>query len=344
MKEMLTAFGLTATQMRILFSIECYMVARDANEKETLKDKINPLAGDHEMKKVWCREFTEKLNLFMKEETKDSESCEPYEILTDANQIIKEISKESNRVDTNIWKYLILLECSLFTPYFPLSENKEENKKYKGLALNEDCRNDILKTVSRWLGVDYTFVDDVQKCYAQTVKKMNGYWSKVMIGVGAGVVAALLTIATAGGSIAALFAASGLYGAAAVSSGLAALGGGAIAAGGLGIAGGMAVLVGGGILLGSGAGASVSMALASTNPEGIMAEVAKLYVVMKEIILGIMQDTQRAQEIIGTVIEKIAELKKEITRLKLQQQENEKKIKNLEKSISYFEDFLKMAS
>ena len=329
--------------MRILFSLECYMSFHDALQPESFASKLNPLKGKHEMKEKWCNKFRASLYDFISEESNSKGTIEPT-LYFSSQQITDAISQESKKNDSDMWKYLILLECSLFQPYFPFSEDAEDSKSFKKLKMADSSRERMLKTFSDWLNISYDFVNEVTKTYEKTIKKMNGYWSKVLIGVGAGITASLLAVATGGGSIAALFASPGLYGAAAINSGLAALGGGAIAAGGFGMAGGMAVLVGGGMLIGSGAGASVAMTIASTNPTGLMMETAKLYVMLKEIILGLNHDTQRAQEIIESVVDKIASYKKEIARLKTLISDNKEQIKNLKKSISYLEDFLKMAS
>lgn len=343
MNQMLSAFGLTDSQMKILFSLENYMSFHDAHKEESISSKLNPLKGKHEMKEKWCNEFQYALFKFISEESNTNNTSEP-KLFYSQQQIIQAISVESEKADSEMWKYLVLLECTLFQPYFPLSENADDAKQTKNLKIEDSSKEEMLRMFSIWLNISYDFVKNVTDTYEKTIKKMNGYWNKILIGVGAGIVASVLAVVTAGGSIAALFAASGLYGAAAVSSGLAALGGGAIAAGGFGMAGGMAVLVGGGMLLGSGAGASIAMAIASTNPKGIMMETAKLFVMLKEVILGLNHDTKRAQEIIDGVVDKIASYKKEITRLQALISDNNEQIKNLEKSIKYLEDFLKMAA
>lgn len=209
--------------------------------------------------------------------------------------------------------------------------------------MGDDSRKEALGNIAAWLGIEQGEMKRMMDAYENSVKKLTGYWNKVFIGIGAGVVAALLAVFTCGGSIATLFGASGLHGAAAISSGLAALGGGAIAAGGMGVAGGMAVLIGGGVLLGTGTGASVSMLLASTNPSAVMNECAKMFVVLKEIVLGMQHDTKRAQEILAGIIDKVASLKKEVSSLKAEQEKDKTKIKNLEKSIKYLEKFLEIA-
>lgn len=342
MNESITSFGLTFQQMRILFSLEYYITKQDAEGTERFLDMINPFAGDHANKKEWLKSYDEEIRRFMKTtHPTESENCT---LIKNTKELREAIIREENNSDREIWKYLVILECILFTPYFPMSEKDTKDKTYKGLSLDEDIRKSSVNTVAGWMDIAPDKVKLLKEAYESGVKKLTGYWNKVLIGIGAGVVAALLAVVTCGGSIAAMFAASGLYGAAAVSSGLAALGGGAIAAGGFGMAGGMAVLIGGGLLLGTGAGAAVSIGLAETNPNGVMNECAKMYVVLKEIILGMQNDTKQAQEILAGIVDKISALKKEIVELQIQQEKNKEKIKNLEKSIDYLEKFLKIAS
>lgn len=326
--------------MRILFSLECMITEQDAELEESFFDALNPFCADASLKKVWVENYQKNLNEFIKKEYKGEEDQE-LSIITDATFLHQEIINEFKSNNTSTWRYLIMLECILFTPYFPLDE--KEQKKFKGLKMSKESRDESLKKIASWMQIDFDFIDKVQNQYQKAARKMTGYYNKVLIGIGAGLVAALLVVATAGSSIVAMFAAEGLYGAAAISSGLAALGGGAVAAGGFGITGGIAVLVGGGVLLGSGAGASVAMTLATAEPYGIMAESAKLFVVLKEIVIGEQHDTRRAQEIILSIMDKISKMKAEILNLKRQQEENKQKIKNLEKSIEYLEKFIKMS-
>lgn len=365
MNNSITTFGLTFQQMRILFSLEYYITKRDTEGTEKLFDKFNLFVADHENKKLWLDEYSKEIQLFMK--NTDSNEEKDCKLIKSSQELREAILVEEKTADRETWKYLMILECLLFTPYYPMSEKDAENKTYKGLTLDDEIKGDSINTIASWLDISSSEVKKLKETYESGIKNLTGFYNKLFIGIGAGVVAALLAVVTCGGSIAALFAASGLYGAAAVSSGLAALGGGAIAAGGLGMAGGMAVLIGGGVLLGSGAGAAVSITLAETNPGGVMNECAKMYVVLKEIVLGMQHDTKEAQEILSGVVDKLAALKKEVVDLKLQQEkikeiirslekhmksleekllaqqkEYKEKIKNLEKSIEYLETLLSM--
>lgn len=342
MNKIISSFGLTYEQERILFSLEYLMTKIDAQAPENLLAVYNPFKAKHINKMAWVNQYEKNINAFMAQ-SYEKYAEEPLTIMRDANDIKRAIHEENLKTNNNTWKQLILLECALFSPYYPMDEDDLKNKTYKGLSIDKNLKNKSLEVFCGWLNTNTSFIYAVQKKYAEALKKLNGYYTKVLIGLAAGITAGVLAIVTMGGSIAALFAASGLYGAAAVSSGLAALGGGAIAAGGFGMVGGMAVLVGGGVLIGGGGGATVAMTLASTNPSGILNETAKLFVVLKEIILGIHHDTQKAQEIISSVIDQMSEYKKEIIRLKESEKENKEKIKNLEKSIQYLERFMGMS-
>lgn len=112
------------------------------------------------------------------------------------------------------------------------------------------------------------------------------------------------------------------------------LGGGAIAAGGFGITGGIVVLVGGALLFGGGAGAGIGT-LAASSSAIVLTELAKMEVVLKEIILGIQRDTQMMQEIIMSMNDNLNEMRKEVIILKMENEKNKNKIKNLEESIEY---------
>ena len=58
-------------------------------------------------------------------------------------------------------------------------------------------------------------------------------------------------------------------------------------------------------------------------------------VVLKEIILGIQRDTQMMQDIIMSMNDNLNEMRKEVIILKMENEKNKNKIKNLEESIEY---------
>lgn len=231
MDQIIASFGLTVSQMRILFSLECYLTYEDAHQEQLFTEKIKfwrmAYSNKTTLKKVWLNRYIDSLNTFIEQDTKS----EIYHIFKTPVEIRELITKENQKAESDMWKYLILLECSVFTPYFPLNEKDEKEKTYKNLAVSKDVRMNCLEHIASWLDIDFVFVINILKQYESTVKKMNGYWTKFFIGVGEGVVVALLAVVSGGTLIAAFFAAEGLSGAAAVSGGLAALGSGAIAAG-----------------------------------------------------------------------------------------------------------------
>lgn len=330
MDQTLMIFGLTKEQLRLMFSFQCYMVKQDAEREKGFIDNINPFVASHENRLKWYQSYKANLELFLSQQQPE----ESYNTLLPTTFNMKSSAYQlSKKYEVSLWKYLIFLECVLFQPYFPLSEKDKDNKTYKGLKLDSDIRKECLNNIADGLNIDRKYVKIFQKEYENNIKTLNGSGTKIAIAVGAGIVAALLVVATAGGSIAALFAAEGLYGAAAISSGLAALGGGAVAVGGLGMAGGIAVLAGGGVLLGGGAGAGVGMALASTSPDTVMSEAAKIMIVIKEVLINIMHDKKRVTDIIITINERIIDLQKRIDELELEDQKTKEKIKELKKAF-----------
>lgn len=77
-----------------------------------------------------------------------------------------------------------------------------------------------------------------------------------------------------------------------------------------------------------------------------MSELAKIEVVLKEIVLGIQHDVKTMQEIILKLNDNLAEMQREVTVLKLENKKNEDKIKNLMEAIEYLtkaiEEFQKL--
>ena len=252
--------------------------------------------------------------------------------------------KQLDQISQNkVWKYMVFLECVLYSPYYPLSDNKDAYKPFKGLSIDKKGRKETLKKIADNLQIDKKYIKIFEDAHSSAVKKLSGYWTKVAMGAGIGIIVILIAIVTFQYEIIAYFAAEGLSGAAAISAGLAALGGGAVAAGGFGMAGGIAVLVGGGSLLGASAGTAVGVSIASLGSNAVLSEAAKLQVVLKEIVLAIQKDTMYFQQILLNIYNEISQLKAELNKIKTDSTNNKKKIKNLEKSIEILEKLVKNA-
>lgn len=254
---------------------------------------------------------------------------------------IKDLDQDAQN---KVWKYMVFLECVLYSPYYPLSDNKDEYKQFKGLSIDKNGRREALENIANNLGIDTKYIKIFEDAHSSAVKKLSGYWTKVAMGAGIGIIVLLIAIVTFQYEIVAFFAAEGLTGAAAVSAGLAALGGGAVAAGGMGMAGGVAVLIGGGSLLGASAGTAIGVSVASLGSNAVLSEAAKLQVVLKEIVLAIQKDTMYFQKILLNINQQINQLKAELIKLKTTSKDNKKKIKNLEESIKIMEKLVNAAA
>ncbi len=337
MKDFISEFGLTFKQTCLLFSLERQIVVDDI-----VSSKANDKLEDVAKKQAWLNTWDVSINNFL------NNLGEEHNILVDITKIdskklLEQILNEETSETIKAWRYLILLECTLFTPYYPLkklNDTDQENfidkfkKLFDGLSLNNESQKLSLIKIAELLNIDFKYIDIFRKRHQEALRSLSGFWKKVLIAGGTGMVVAVIITLLFINPIAGLFAAPGLAGAVALNSGLAALGGGAIAAGGFGIAGGISVLVGGALLIGGSTGVGIGTLLASPS-ELVLTELAKMEVVLKEIILGIQHDTKMMQEIIMKLNDNLNEMRKEIARLNIENKENKEKIKNLEESIEY---------
>lgn len=336
MNDNFSVFGLTAEQSEVLFALQRKLTSNDILVEEQKK----PLIGSNKkgQKQLWLDTWDRSIEDYLK--TYGGKSSQIKLSYLDLGRKIKQLDKTAQN---KVWKYMVLLECVLYSPYYPLSDNKDAYKPFKGLSINKKGRKETLEKIADNLQIDKKYIKIFEGAHSSAVKKLSGYWTKVAMGAGIGIIVILIAIVTFQYQIIAFFAAEGLSGAAAISAGLAALGGGAVAAGGFGMAGGIAVLVGGGSLLGASAGTAVGVSIASLGSNAVLSEAAKMQVVLKEIVLAIQKDTKYFQQILLNINNEISQLKAEIIKLKTSAANNKKKIKNLEESIIILEKLVKNA-
>jgi len=333
MENITSIFGLDADQTLLLYSLEYLIVDDDVVESLTKKGQ------DGVKKNDWIARWAKGINLSL-----DSMGVQ-REVLTTRSEVASLYNQIKDKYDQNAWKYMILLECTLFTPYFPLGAEKDDIKRYKGVKASKKTLKSSVNKVCSILGTDLKYVDRFKDGYESALKKLTNYWTKLVINILIGVCVVVVILFIKQSKLAGyLVKSKGLKGAAAVNAALAMLGGGAVAAGGLGIVGGQLVLIGGGAIMGGGIGAGVGsgvMALISNSSDFTLSQLARLQVVLKEIILGMQHDVLAIQQILLNQQEKINILKKEVIRLKADAKKNKDRIKNLEKSITYMERFMK---
>ena len=336
MKDKFSVFGLTAEQSEVLFALQRKLTSNDV----LVEGQKKPIIGSNKkgQKQLWLDTWDRSIEDYLK--TYGGKSSQTKLSYYDLSAKIKQLDQNAQN---KVWKYMVFLECVLYSPYYPLSDNKEAYKPFKGLCIDKKGRKETLEKIADNLQIDKKYIKIFEDAHSSAVKKLSGYWTKVAMGAGIGIIVILIAIVTFQYEIIAYFAAEGLHGAAAISAGLAALGGGAVAAGGFGMAGGIAVLVGGGSLLGASAGTAVGVSIASLGSNAVLSEAAKLQVVLKEIVLAIQKDTMYFQQILLNINKEIAQLKAEIIKLKTDSANNKKKIKNLEKSIEILDKLVKNA-
>lgn len=336
MNDKFSVFGLTAEQSEVLFALQRKLTSNDI----LVEGKKSSLFASNKkgQKQLWLDTWDRSIEDYLKTYGgKSSQTKLSY------FELAEKIKKLDQNAQNKVWKYMVLLECVLYSPYYPLSDNKDAYKPFKGLSIDKKSRKETLEKIADNLQIDKKYIQIFKDAHSSAVKKLSGYWTKVAMGAGIGIIVILIAIVTFQYQIIAFFAANGLHGAAAISAGLAALGGGAVSAGGFGMAGGIAVLVGGGSLLGASGGAAVGVSVASLGSNAVLSEAAKLQVVLKEIVLAIQKDAMYFQQILLNINKEISQLKAEIIKLKTDSANNKEKIKSLEASIKILEKLVKNA-
>lgn len=176
----------------------------------------------------------ERLNrTFLKSQTsKHSSPNYNLNLITDLTLFNKEVEKIREKLDNKFTSYVILLEITLFKPYYPLGDN---DKRFKDLKIYDERKNTLmLEYFSATLGIETARVQQIKSNYKNAINGISGHGFNFLLGGLVGTVFLAVIAAFATPFIAGLLApilAPGLYGAAAISAVLAALGGGAIAAG-----------------------------------------------------------------------------------------------------------------
>lgn len=331
MDSIVSTFGLTAEQTWLLMSLQKMIVEDQVNYAKSHNEK------NSSDKAKWYADWESQTGEYLWDVTKKFPS------LSDSIPMLREAVLNSEKENkNNAWKYMILLECTLFEPFYPLGPSKEEIKFVKPLKSNKQVSQDTLKRISDILGTEQKYIAIFRKSYKSAIKRLSNYWTRVILTGGIAAIVVAIAVILLQPEIVALLAPQGLFGAAAANAVMAMLGGGAIAAGGLGIAGGWAVLVGGGFLIGGTVGTTAYMAIASSSSGFVLSQAARLEVVLKEIIMGMQNDTKLFQEILLNQQSQIYSLKNELTRLEENEKQNKEKIKNLKKSIDYLERLTKL--
>ncbi|NEQ19434.1 MAG: hypothetical protein F6K28_06880 [Microcoleus sp. SIO2G3] len=194
------------------------------------------IAGDtsfekKQIKRKWLSKWQDSTEIFLKSQIeKDRYTGASFHLITNfelLGNLVRAIRGESGN---NLTLYLILLEITLFTPYYLLGDSSDE--QFKGLKIaDEENLTKKLEFFAITIGIDCNLVRRFKSNYKQAIEGIKGGINPWLVGVvGAVVLAVVAAFATP--LIAGLLApilAPGLSGAAAISAVLAALGGGAIA-------------------------------------------------------------------------------------------------------------------
>ena len=325
-------FGLDREEVSYLFSLEKLMVMEDIRRTKKLSDQ--------EKKLKWLNRWVEAVNVpaEMDEENRIT-------FINDSESLSKAISNHRRAKGSSLWYKLIMIETIAFKAYFPLGLDQEDDKEFSRLKYSFELEELIF--FNNKLGIlRSASLESYYNSYCESLKAADRSGAQRLVkGVIllAGVAVGAAVFASLAGPIAVgVFGAkfAGLSGAALTSAALAYAGGGAIAAGGAGMVGGAFAIAGGGALLGAvggGMAAGAYGAFAKVSPNFAYSQMAKLSVVMREILLNEQHDILSAQKVMENLREKIANLNSELKRLELETEKDKLAINNLSKIIEGME-------
>lgn len=262
---------LNKLETRILYSLEYQRVQWDIYNTKDSQTQID--------KDKWCRCW---MNV--------------SEQATDINKLFEFDWKKlkalietyiSNGAENN-W-HRIILELSLFKPYFELEDNLDKKKTLKmnkgDFVLDVICKENKLMSEADYKGLMKNYKKHYEELDNAVLKKAIGVASAVAITAATGGAAFVFAPAIATTLVGGTFA--GLYGIALTNASLALIGGGSLAIGGLGMAGGTMIIAGGGALLGLGTSGITLAALSlMTSSEYTKVDYAKLLTNCDYILIG----------------------------------------------------------
>ena len=207
MKDKFSVFGLTAEQSEVLFALQRKLTSNDV----LVEGQKKPFIGSNKkgQKQLWLDTWDRSIEDYLK--TYGGKSSQTKLSYYDLSAKIKQLDQNAHN---KVWKYMVFLECVLYSPYYPLSDNKEAYKPFKGLCIDKKGRKETLEKIADNLQIDKKYIKIFEDAHSSAVKKLSGYWTKVAMGAGIGIIVILIAIVTFQYEIIAFFAEEGLSGAA----------------------------------------------------------------------------------------------------------------------------------
>lgn len=313
-------FTMNKIETRILYSLELQMIEEDIQRTKDNKEQLLK----NEWKKKWIEVTEQSLQqnkVFEKDPLKTYAAINTYA----ASQ------------DNLLWLYNIVMELSMFKPYFKIEEKGKKLKLSYTKYIEE-----VFCNAQNY--ISYKEIQKIQKSYKDYYNYLENNTLKAV-----GVAGSAIAVAAATGGLAFVFAPQiavamfggafpALHGAALVSASLAAAGGGSLAAGGFGMAGGAVLIAGGGAVLGLGtSGTALSLMMA---PKFVQNDYAKLLakcdcVLLKQ--LDMKDEVVALQHKIQSDLDEYKLRLKVLEGLENPNDECKQNIKALKKSITYTE-------
>jgi hypothetical protein len=170
MKEL----GFTLEKTRIMFSYQYHLVQDDIDQESDYSKKS--------LKQEWLRKWEKSTTLFLNSQiTPDTPHNRSLKLITNFEGLQNSVKSSLIAPGNQLIRYLILLEVTLFQPYYPLGDSRD--RAFKDLKIaNEKRLAGKLRYFATKLDIDPNCVIRFKSNYKEIIKGINGGINPWLVG------------------------------------------------------------------------------------------------------------------------------------------------------------------
>ncbi|WP_293296639.1 MULTISPECIES: hypothetical protein [unclassified Microcoleus] len=170
MKEL----GLTLEKTRIMFSYQYHLVQDDIDQESDYSKKS--------LKQEWLRKWENSATLFLNSQiTPDTPHNSSLKLITNFEGLQNSVKSSLIAAGNQLTRYLILLEVTLFQPYYPLGDSRD--RSFKDLKINNEERlAGKLRYFATKLDLDPNCIIRFKSNYKEIIRGINGGINPWLVG------------------------------------------------------------------------------------------------------------------------------------------------------------------
>ena len=170
MENNFTIFTLDFKQACILYSIKRDLVLNDISYTE-MQNMMLEVKG----KREWLKKWESNIDSCLADLNSD------FDIVSIRNIHFSDLVEKCNYKNDSehIWKFLILLECVTFEPYYPIDNIKDNKYDYASSCYTIDykSKSSFLKKIATLIGVSETLIDTMKNDFESSIKVLSKGWN-----------------------------------------------------------------------------------------------------------------------------------------------------------------------